>query len=156
MLRRYKMMLQQTTIAKAQMLIRKPIGEVFEAFVDPAITTKFWFTKSSGRLEPGKEVRWDWEMYGASVQVNVEAIENNQRILIEWSGNGTTTSVEWLFIARTDDTTLVRISNWGFEGSDDEKVEQAIDSKERRTVPLKTCGTNNAKKWMSENQGHGH
>lgn len=30
--------------AKAEMLIRKPVEEVFEAFVDPEITSKFWFT----------------------------------------------------------------------------------------------------------------
>ena len=51
-------------VVKAEMLIRRPVAEVFEAFVDPAVTTKFWFTKSSGRLEAGKRVRWDWEMYG--------------------------------------------------------------------------------------------
>ena len=39
--------------AKAEMLIRKPVAEVFEAFVDPAITSRFWFTRGSGRLEPG-------------------------------------------------------------------------------------------------------
>jgi len=69
------MTVQNARIVKTQMLIRKPIAEVFEAFVDPAITTKFWFTKSSGRLEPGKEIRWDWEMYGASAEVNVKEIE---------------------------------------------------------------------------------
>ena len=51
-------------IVEAQMLIRKPVAEVFEAFVNPQITTRFWFTKSSGRLEQGKTVRWDWEMFG--------------------------------------------------------------------------------------------
>ena len=40
-------------IAKAEMLIRKPAAEVFEAFVNPAITSKFWFTKGSGRFEEG-------------------------------------------------------------------------------------------------------
>jgi uncharacterized protein YndB with AHSA1/START domain len=49
-------------IAKAQMLLRRPVADVFEAFVDPAVTTKFWFTRSSGKLEAGKEVQWDWEM----------------------------------------------------------------------------------------------
>lgn len=67
------MALQNIPTAKAQMLIRKPVAEVFEAFVDPAITTKFWFTKSSGKLEPGKEVRWDWEMYGFSAEVKQDS-----------------------------------------------------------------------------------
>ena len=31
--------------AKAEMLIRKPVAEVFEAFINPDITSKFWFTK---------------------------------------------------------------------------------------------------------------
>jgi hypothetical protein len=60
------MKLQHAPIAKAEMLIRRPPGEVFEAFVDPAITSRFWFTKSSGRLETGKQIRWDWEMYDVS------------------------------------------------------------------------------------------
>lgn len=68
------------------MLIRKPVAEVFEAFVDPAITSRFWFTKGSGRLEDGKEVRWDWEMYGFSMQVKVKAVEKNARILIRMAG----------------------------------------------------------------------
>jgi uncharacterized protein YndB with AHSA1/START domain len=36
-------------IVKTQMLIRKPAEDVFEAFVNPAITTKFWFTRSTGK-----------------------------------------------------------------------------------------------------------
>src|SRR5262245_34230418 len=68
------------------MLIRKPVAAVFEAFVDPAITSRFWFTKGSARLEAGKRVQWDWEMYGVSVPVSVKAVEANARILIEWTG----------------------------------------------------------------------
>lgn len=36
---------------EAQMLIRKPVEQVFRAFIDPAITVHFWFNKSSGKLE---------------------------------------------------------------------------------------------------------
>ncbi len=113
-------------IVKTQMLIRKPVEDVFEAFVDPAITTKFWFTKSTGKLEEGKEVRWEWEMYGVSAQVRVKAIEPQRRILIEW--NDPPAPVEWRFKARPYGTTLVIISTWGFHGSDDEAVKQALDS----------------------------
>ena len=54
------MEIQHVPIAKTEMLIRKPVSEVFEAFVNPAVTTNFWFTKGSGKLEPGKHIRWDW------------------------------------------------------------------------------------------------
>lgn len=123
------MTLQTAPVVKAEMLIRKPVAEVFEAFVDPAVTTKFWFTRSSGRLEPGKEVRWDWEMYGVSANVSVKAVEQEKRILIHWWGaDETPAPVEWHFTPREDGTTFVSISNWGFSGSVDEVVKQAIDS----------------------------
>ena len=112
--------------AKAQMLIRKPVAEVFEAIVDPTITTRFWFTRSTGRLEQGRTVQWDWEMYGASAQVRVIALEPNRRILIEWGDPPC--PVEWHFTSRPDGTTLVVVCNRGFRGGDDEVVAQAIDS----------------------------
>ena len=120
------MTIQSSPIVKTQMLIRKPAAEVFEAFVDPAITTQFWFTKSSGRIEAGKMIQWEWEMYGVSAQVTVEAIEKNKRILISW--DDPPCPVEWRFIPRNDNTTLVSISNWGFSGTQDEIVAKAIDS----------------------------
>jgi uncharacterized protein YndB with AHSA1/START domain len=122
------MNLQQAPIARAQMLIRRPVAEVFAAFVDPAITTQFWFTKSSGRLEAGKEVVWEWEMYGAAASVRVKAIEPNRRILIEWQGGDAWTTVEWIFTARPDNTTFVQITNAGFAGDGDAVVAQALDS----------------------------
>jgi len=118
----------QAPVAKAQMLIRKPIAEVFEALVDPAITSRFWFSKGSGRLEAGKQVRWDWEMYGASAEVDVKAIEKDKRILIEWGGLYSRTSVEWTFEPRDGDRTFVTVKNWGFGGDLEKIVAQALDS----------------------------
>ena len=107
------------------MLVRRPPGEVFDAFIDPTITTRFWFTKSSGKLEPGAMVTWEWEMYGASADVHVKAIERPSRILIEWGAPSTT--VEWLFTALGAEATLVQISNTGFRGTDEEVVGMALD-----------------------------
>ena len=123
-------------IAKTEMLIRRPVAEVFEAFIDPEVTTKFWFTKSSGRLEPGKEVRWEWEMYNASTEVNVKTIEPDKRILVEWTGEGGPTTIEWTFTARPDETTFVSITNGGFHGTPEEVAQQAIDATEGFTFVL--------------------
>lgn len=122
------MEIRNVPVAKAEMLIRKPVAEVFEAFVNPAITTKFWFSKSNGRLEEGKQFRWDWEMYGVFTEGNVKAIEENKRILIEWLSYGGTTTVEWLFTARTDTETFVSVTEAGFSGTGDEVVKYALDS----------------------------
>jgi uncharacterized protein YndB with AHSA1/START domain len=123
-------------IAKTEMLIRKPVAEVFEAFIDPAITTKFWFTKSSGRLETGKKIRWEWEMYNASTDVDVKAIEPDKRILVEWTGEGDPTTIEWIFTPRPDNTTFVSITNSGFHGTQEEVAQQAIDATEGFTFVL--------------------
>lgn len=119
------------------MLIRKPAAQVYEAFVDPAITTKFWFTKSRGRLEPGAKVRWDWELYEVFVNVTVKALEPGRRILIEWSSTDEApTNVEWTFTSRPDNTTFVTITNFGFKGDADEVAQQAIRSTEGFTFVL--------------------
>ena len=120
--------LTQIPAAQAEMLIRKPVAEVFEAFMNPEITTRFWFTKSSGRLEAGKQVTWTWEMYNASSLVTVKDVEQNKRILIEWSGYGSPTTVEWIFTPYGNDATFVSITNSGFSGDGDELVKQALDS----------------------------
>jgi uncharacterized protein YndB with AHSA1/START domain len=123
------MEIQDVPIAKTKMLIRKPVSEVYEAIVNPAITSKFWFTKGSGRLDAGKQIRWDWEMYDVSVDVDVKAIEKDKRILIEWGAKGAPpTTVEWVFSSRPDGTTLVSVTNTGFSGDGDEVVKQALDS----------------------------
>ncbi|MFF3925755.1 SRPBCC family protein [Paenibacillus lactis] len=120
---------------QAEMLIRRPVSEVFEAFVDPDITTKFWFTRSTGKLEAGKEIRWDWEMYGVSDTILVKQLETNRRIVIQ-SSDGTTT--EWQFVPRGEDGTFVTIIHSGFEGTDADVTLQAIDSMGGYTMVL--CG----------------
>jgi uncharacterized protein YndB with AHSA1/START domain len=120
--------LKQVPVTSTGMLIRKPVAEVFEAFVNPNITTKFWFTKSSERLEAGKQVQWDWEMYGISVPVSAKVIEPNKRILIEWPGYSGLTIVEWTFSPQEDAATFVNITESGFTGDGDELVKQVTGS----------------------------
>jgi uncharacterized protein YndB with AHSA1/START domain len=120
--------LKQVPVTKTGMLIRRPVGDVFEAFVNPDTTTKFWFTKGSGRLEAGKQVQWDWEMYNISIAVTAKTIEPNKRIVIEWPGYSGPTTVEWRFAAQKDGTTFVSITESGFTGDGDELVKQVTDS----------------------------
>ncbi|HEX5834477.1 MAG TPA: SRPBCC family protein [Pyrinomonadaceae bacterium] len=120
--------LTQPPVAQAAMLIRRPATDVFEAFIDPAITSRFWFTKSTGRLEPGKHVTWTWEMYDVSIEVDVKAIEPHKRIVVEWGNYGAMTQVEWVFTAYEAGATYVTIRNSGFQGDGDKVVRDALDS----------------------------
>lgn len=118
----------EAPVAKAQMLIRKPVADVFEALVNPEITKRFWFTKSSGRVTAGQKLRWDWEMYGVGTDVDVKDVEENKRILIEWNGPENPSSVEWTFDAQAADRTFVVVKNFGFSGDADKTVAEALDS----------------------------
>src|SRR6186997_2621512 len=89
--------LTETPVTDTGMLIRKPAAAVFQAFVDPKITSKFWFTKGSGKLEPGKLVEWTWEMYDFSIPVKATVVEPHHRLVIEWPGYLGLTKVEWKF-----------------------------------------------------------
>lgn len=113
-------------VVEAQMLIRKPAATVFQAFINPAITTNFWFTKSTGKLEPGQTVTWEWEMYGASTKVFVKEIETDKKIVIEWGTPITT--VDFEFTSVTEDTTYIVIRNYGFRLSGDELIEAVKDN----------------------------
>jgi uncharacterized protein YndB with AHSA1/START domain len=128
--------LKETPVSKTGMLIRKPAVSVFEAFVDPTITTKFWFTRGSGRLEVNKEVQWDWKMYDVSIPVTAKVIEPHRRIVIEWPGYSGPTTVEWTFEERADGTTFVTITESGFVGDGDELVKQVADSTQGFTLVL--------------------
>ena len=121
--------LTRPPVMKTQMLIRKPARDVFAAFADPTITTKFWFTKSNGRVEPGATLEWEWEMYNVSAKVRVKEVEPNRRIVIEWGDDehGFTT-VEWRFFPWKDDTTFVTITEKGYIGDGDQVVARAVDS----------------------------
>jgi uncharacterized protein YndB with AHSA1/START domain len=138
--------LKQVPVAKTGMLIRKPASDVFEAFINPSITTQFWFTKSSGRLESGRRVRWEWEMYGASTQVTVKAIEPNKRIIIEWDGYSGRTTVEWKFAPQDGGTTFVSITESGWTGDGDELLKYVSNSTQGFTWTLAGL-----KAWLEHN-----
>ncbi|WP_213528600.1 SRPBCC family protein [Paenibacillus cisolokensis] len=136
---------EQEPVVRTGMLIRRPVREVFDAFIDPSVTTKFWFTKSSGKLEAGKRVRWEWEMYGVGTDVDVLEVERDRRISIRWSPPDWT-SVEWTFTPVGDDSTYVNIINAGFKGDGDDVVAEAIDSMGGFTMVL--CAL---KAWLEHN-----
>lgn len=118
-----------TPAGETGMLIRKPVTEVFQAFVDPAITTKFWFTKSTGRLEKGKTVHWTWEMYNVTSLVEVVDLVPNARIEIEWGAEGKErTRAEWTFRPMGDRGTFVQIVMDGFHGDQQELLEKISGS----------------------------
>ncbi|HEY0045550.1 MAG TPA: SRPBCC family protein [Flavobacterium sp.] len=119
-------MSDSTYYVETQMMIRKPVTVVFEAFVDPEMTRNFWFTKSNGRLIEGKSVQWEWEMYNVALHVEVKKVVIDKQIIIEWGTPSTV--VEFLFTPIDDQRTYVQIKNYGFIETGDALVAAIKDS----------------------------
>lgn len=130
------MTIENTTYAEAAMLINKPIATVFQAFINPQITTKFWFTKSSASLEEGESIDWTWEMYdNHTVKIKVLTIKLNELILIQW-GDDDKTTVEWEFNDLGESKTFITITYNGIQGRVDELCSQIRDTTEGFTLVL--------------------
>lgn len=128
--------MSSTVYVEAQMLIRKPIEDVFEAFINPEVTTNFWFTKSTGKLEEGKKVTWEWEMYGVKNVVNVYQIIPNQLIKTVWGEPSVNVDYEFKTM---ENGTLVIIKSYGFTQTGEEMLRQVNDNTGGFTTVLDGC-----------------
>jgi len=115
-------------------LIRRSPAEVFAAFVDPATTTRFWFTRSSGPLGPGATVRWEWEVYGVVDTVVVKEFAAPERFVVA-TGGGEGLTVEFRFTPR-EEGTVVTVSESGFSGAPDEVIDYVAGSTGGYTTAL--------------------
>ena len=123
-----ELVLTKTPTVETGMLIRRPPETVFEAFVDPDVTTRFWFTRSTGRLAPGATVEWHWDKYGVSTEVDVSEFEENRRVVFQWGPRESRTRVEMRFLPAGETGTYVQARESGLRGSGDEVVARALDS----------------------------
>ncbi|WP_345988105.1 SRPBCC family protein [Chryseobacterium sp. Chry.R1] len=121
---------------EAQMLIRKPVHEVFEAFINHELTTQFWFTKSSGRLEEGKTITWEWEMYGVKNNVTVHKIIPNHLIKTEWGDPSSNVDYEF---KEMEKGTLVVIKSYGFTQTGEDLLKTINDNTGGFTTVLDGC-----------------
>lgn len=121
---------------EAQMLIRKPIEDVFEAFINPEITTQFWFTKSTGKLVENETVVWEWEMYGVKSAVKVNQIILNHLIKTEWGELSTNVDYEF---KEMEKGTLVIIKSYGFSQTGEDLLKVINDNTGGFTTVLDGC-----------------
>ncbi|SHG34344.1 Uncharacterized conserved protein YndB, AHSA1/START domain [Chryseobacterium oranimense] len=121
---------------QAQMLIRKPVEDVFEAFINPEITTKFWFTKSTGKLEKGKTITWEWEMYNVKSDVFVHEIIPNRLIKTEWGDPAVNADYEFTAMEKG---TLVIIKSYGFSQTGEDLLKIINDNTGGFTTVLDGC-----------------
>ncbi|MFF2076764.1 SRPBCC family protein [Kitasatospora sp. NPDC058162] len=120
--------LTKAPAAYACMLVRRPATEAFQAFADPAVTTRFWYSRSSGPMVTGAQLRWDWDTYGASADVRVQEVREGRLIRFEWGNYEQPTTVELAFTPHTAEVTFVEATETGFQGSGDDTVRWVNDT----------------------------
>ena len=95
---------------KAGLKILKPREEVFEAIVDPKKMSGYFISSSSGRMESGKTLIWQFPEFDMQFPVRVEAVELPGFIAYYWSDpDGSETKVEFTLRAVDDNSTFVSI-----------------------------------------------
>lgn len=118
--------MQKLIKIETQMMIRQPTPVVFAAFINPEITSKFWFSSSTGKLEHGKTIQWTWEKYQISTAVKVTKIVENELIQIQWGKPETT--VDFIFESLNETQTYLRIQNYNIPLQGEELITFIIDS----------------------------
>jgi uncharacterized protein YndB with AHSA1/START domain len=95
------------------MLIRASAQEVFDAFVQPALLTKFWLRKASGPLALDRVVRWEFMVPGAADEVQATRLVPAEHIAFNWS-DGTSVDIRLARFGRG--ATRVTVEAEGFRG----------------------------------------
>lgn len=93
--------------AKASLQIQKPIHEVFEAIADPDKISKYFISKSSGRMESGKHVTWEFGDFPGEFPVQVLEAQPDQFVRFVWDE---ATVVNIALEEQPDNSTVIRVT----------------------------------------------
>jgi uncharacterized protein YndB with AHSA1/START domain len=106
-------MKKQTLEVNAAIQISKTEGEVYEAIIDPSKMSNYFIAKGSGRMEDGKKLIWRFPEFDMDVPVRVGKTEKNKFISFFWDSDGIELSVEITLTPKTNNSTLVSITEKG-------------------------------------------
>lgn len=93
--------------AQATLQIQKPVSEVFEAIVNPSHITKYFISESSGRMETGKELIWEFSDFPGKFPVKVIEVQTNQLISFVWDEE---TLVTIILESHSENSTVVKVT----------------------------------------------
>ena len=116
--------------ATAQVLVHRPVADVFDAFANPETMSRFWFTRRDDGLRAGETVTWylGAQPDAPGFEVQVTSIERPSLIVMEWENAGGFTTVVWTFETKGPDTTLLRVEETGYSGDPQSVIAAALDS----------------------------
>ena len=120
-------------VAKAEMLIQRPVQEVFNAFFQPELITKFWLKSSTGPLLRGAHVDWEFLVPGATERVLVTASEKPTHLAFEWSEGKLNVDIKLSEAQKS--STVVSVEVRGFEEGE-HSLAQVVNATEGFSIVL--------------------
>jgi uncharacterized protein YndB with AHSA1/START domain len=103
-------MKNQTLEIGAKLQILKPVHEVFEAIVEPEKMSNYFISQSSGKMEEGKQLTWQFPEFDEKFPIRVSKIEKDRYISYYWNIGELELLVEITLTAFGKDATIVTIT----------------------------------------------
>lgn len=72
---------------KAGIQVQRPPHEVFEAIADPGKMSHYFISRSTGRMEPGRELTWHFPEFEQGSQVRIGHIDTDRYISFYWGAD---------------------------------------------------------------------
>ena len=105
---------------KAAIQILKPVNKVFEAIVNPEQMTKYFISRSDGRMEAGKTVYWEFPEFTGSWPVRIDKVDKEKLISFYWdSESGQELHVNITLEPRDKNATVVRIEEGSMKNNEE-------------------------------------
>jgi uncharacterized protein YndB with AHSA1/START domain len=112
-------MTAQTLEIKAAIEIQKPATVIFEAITDPAQMSHYFISQSTGIMEEGKQLVWNFPEFDIDVPVRVGKIVQNQYLSFYWmSDNQQELLVEISLTSRENNSTVVTVTEKGMNNDE--------------------------------------
>jgi uncharacterized protein YndB with AHSA1/START domain len=95
---------------KTAIQILKPVDEVFEAIVNPTKMSNYFISKSSGRMEEGLQLKWQFPEFDMEFPIRVGKVEKDKYISYYWEVDGIDLLVEIKLTSGNSTATIVTIT----------------------------------------------
>lgn len=102
--------------AKVSIQIQQPASTVFEAIVNPEEMSHYFISGSSGRMEEGAQLQWQFPEFPGEFPVTVGKVVPNKEINYSWDPP---VNVQFLLEEQPDGSTIVRITEGSKEFSEE-------------------------------------
>lgn len=110
--------------AQATLQIQKPVQQVFDAIVNPEHLTQYFISNSSGKIEAGKTLTWEFGDFPGAFPVKVLEVQEPQIISFVWDVE---TTVRITLEKQANDSTVVKIKE-GEKELSEQNLQWLIDN----------------------------